>query len=41
MTGVRSTTVPLTDEEKAVMRDGRFRSGTETDEADVDEILYG
>ncbi|MFC3956973.1 hypothetical protein [Halovivax cerinus] len=37
----RTTTVPLTDDEKAAMREGRFSSGVETDEEDIDEILYG
>ncbi|AGB15644.1 hypothetical protein Halru_1026 [Halovivax ruber XH-70] len=37
----RTTTVPLTDDEKAAMREGRFSSGAETDEEDIDEILYG
>lgn len=33
--------VPLSEEEKEAMRGGRFSSGLETDETDVDEILYG
>lgn len=37
----RTTTVPLTEDEKTAMREGRFGSGTETDEDDIDEILYG
>lgn len=37
----QSITVPLTEAEKAKMHDGRFRSGTETDEEDIDDILYG
>lgn len=37
----RESTVPLSAAEKAAMRDGRFSSGVETDEADVDETLYG
>lgn len=37
----RSTTVPLTEEEKATMQSGRFDSGVETDEEDIDDILYG
>lgn len=37
----RSSTVPLSDEEKAAMQSGRFDSGTETDEDDIDDILYG
>lgn len=37
----RESTVPLSDEQKAAMRNGRFSSGTETDEDDIDDILYG
>lgn len=37
----RASTVPLTDEEKARMGRGRISSGVETDEDDIDEILYG
>ena len=37
----RASTVPLTDDEKERMRAGRFASGTETDEDDIDDILYG
>lgn len=37
----RESTVPLSDAEKEAMRRGRFSSGVETDEDDVDEILYG
>lgn len=37
----RSTTVPLTEEEKAAMQSGRFDSDVETDEEDIDDILYG
>lgn len=37
----RSSGVPLSSEEKEVMARGRFASGSETDEEDVDEILYG
>lgn len=36
----RTSTVPLTTAEKAAMREGRFSSGTETEESDIDEILY-
>jgi hypothetical protein len=36
-----ATTVPLTEDEKERMRQGRFSSGVETDEGDIDEILYG
>lgn len=37
----RSTTVPLTDHEKEAMAEGRINSGVETDEDDVDDVLYG
>jgi len=37
----RESTVPLTDAEKDVMRRGRISSGVETDEDDIDDILYG
>ncbi|WP_276272916.1 hypothetical protein [Haloarcula litorea] len=37
----RETSVPLTDAEKEAMRRGRFSSGVETDEEDIDDILYG
>jgi len=37
----RASTVPLTDAEKERMQDGRFGSGVETDEDDIDDILYG
>jgi hypothetical protein len=37
----RESTVPLSDTEKEAMRDGRFSSGVETDEDDIDDILYG
>jgi hypothetical protein len=37
----RESAVPLTEEEKAAMRGGRISSGVETDEDDIDEILYG
>jgi len=37
----RSSTVPLSDAEKARMVEGRFSSGLETREEDIDEILYG
>lgn len=37
----RASTVPLTDAEKDAMQQGRISSGTETDEEDIDEILYG
>jgi len=37
----REETIPLTDEEKEAMQKGRFGSGVETDEDDIDDILYG
>jgi len=37
----RESTVPLTEAEKAAMQEGRVSSGVETDEADIDDILYG
>lgn len=37
----RESTVPLSGEEKEAMRRGRFASGEETDEEDVDDVLYG
>lgn len=36
----RESTVPLTKAEKERMRQGRFNSGVETDEEEIDEILY-
>ncbi|MFP8953876.1 hypothetical protein ACLI4Z_13050 [Natrialbaceae archaeon A-arb3/5] len=37
----RESTVPLSEEEKETMRRDRFRSGVETDESDIDDVLYG
>lgn len=37
----QESAVPLTEAEKSAMEDGRFSSGVETDEDDIDEILYG
>ena len=37
----RESMVPLSDAQKAAMRRGRFRSGVETDESDIDDVLYG
>lgn len=37
----RETKVPLTDAEKEAMQQRRIGSGLETDEEDVDDILYG
>ncbi|MFB6359768.1 MAG: hypothetical protein ABEH59_00435 [Halobacteriales archaeon] len=36
----REPTVPLSEAEKEAMQRGRISSGVETDEADIDEILY-
>lgn len=37
----RESTVPLSKEQKEAMRRGRFSSGVETDEEDIDDVLYG
>ena len=37
----RDTAVPLSTEEKVAMQQGRISSGVETDEEDIDDILYG
>jgi hypothetical protein len=37
----RESTVPLSDAEKEAMHEGRVASGVETDEEDIDDILYG
>ena len=37
----RESTVPLSDAEKDAMQEGRVSSGVETDEDDIDDILYG
>jgi CHASE3 domain sensor protein len=37
----RETTVPLSDDEIERMNRETFDSGTETDEEDIDDILYG
>ncbi len=37
----RGSTVPLSDTQKEAMKRGRFSSGVETTEADIDDILYG
>ena len=37
----RADTVPLSGAEKEAMRSGRISSGAETDEDDIDELLYG
>ena len=36
----RESTVPLSDAEKRQMQEGRISSGVETDEDDIDDILY-
>lgn len=37
----RHSTVPLPEEDRAVFRRRRISSGRETDEEDIDDILYG
>ena len=37
----RESTVPLSDAEKRQIQEGRVSSGVETDEDDIDDILYG
>jgi hypothetical protein len=37
----RSSAIPLSDGQKAAMAEGRIDSGTETDEEDIDDTLYG
>lgn len=37
----RETTVPLSPAEREAMQRGRISSGIETEESDIDEILYG
>ena len=37
----RESTVPLSESEKAAMQRGRFSSGVETTEEDIDDTLYG
>jgi hypothetical protein len=37
----RESTVPLSEEQKQAMQQGRFSSGVETDEDDIDDVLYG
>ena len=36
----RESTVPLSDAEKRQMQEGRVNSGVETDEDDIDDVLY-
>lgn len=37
----RASTVPLSADQKEKMQHGRFSSGVETAEDDIDDILYG
>jgi len=37
----REETVPLSEEQKEALRGGRISSGVETDEDDIDDVLYG
>jgi predicted transcriptional regulator len=37
----REEAVPLSEDEKETMRTGRISSGVDTDEDDIDDILYG
>ena len=37
----RSTDIPLSEAEKTAMSRGRISTGHETDETDIDDILYG
>lgn len=37
----RSSSLPLSEAEKDRMRQGRINSGVETDEDDIDDVLYG
>jgi len=37
----RSSTLPLSEAEKERMRQGRISSDVETDEEDIDDVLYG
>lgn len=37
----RESHVPLSEAEKERMHQGKFNSGVETDEEDIDDILYG
>lgn len=37
----RDSTVPLSEDEKEAMGRDRFHSGIETDESDIDDVLYG
>ena len=36
----RESTVPLTEAEKAAMQEGRVSSGVESDETDIDKMIY-
>jgi hypothetical protein len=37
----RESSVPLSDADRERLREARFSSGVETDEDDIDEVLYG
>lgn len=37
----RESSVPLSDADRDRLREARFSSGVETDEEDIDEVLYG
>ena len=37
----REAAVPLSEEEREAFHSGMFASGVETDEEDIDDILYG
>lgn len=37
----QKSTLPLSEDEVAAMNEGRFDSGVEMEEDDIDEILYG
>jgi len=37
----RASPLPLSEAEKERMRRGRISSGVETDEDDIDDVLYG
>jgi len=37
----KESVVPLSEEEVEAMKEGRFDSGADTEESDIDEILYG
>lgn len=37
----RESALPLSEDEIAAFHEGQFESGVETDESDVDDVLYG